>query len=59
VKESDDFEDFLKKCRLHNIEVAYNPEHVIDLKFRLDGQKNSPVRELSAGTMKANRLPEE
>ena len=39
VKESDDFEDFLKKCRLHNIEVVYNPEHVIDLKFRLDGQK--------------------
>ena len=39
VKESDDFEDFLKKCRLHNIEVVYNPEHIIDLKFRLDGQK--------------------
>ncbi|MDE6035585.1 MAG: relaxase/mobilization nuclease domain-containing protein, partial [Ruminococcus sp.] len=39
VKESDDFEDFLKKCRLHNIEVVYNPKHVIDLKFRLDGQK--------------------
>ena len=39
VKESNDFENFLKKCRLHNIEVVYNPEHVIDLKFRLDGQK--------------------
>lgn len=39
VKESDDFEDFLKKCKLHNIEVVYNPEHIIDLKFRLDGQK--------------------
>ena len=39
VKESEDFEDFLKKCKLHNIEVVYNPEHVIDLKFRLDGQK--------------------
>ncbi|MDE6834646.1 MAG: relaxase/mobilization nuclease domain-containing protein [Ruminococcus sp.] len=39
VKESEDFEDFLQKCRLHNIEVVYNPEHVIDLKFRLDGQK--------------------
>lgn len=39
VKESDDFEDFLCKCKAKNIEVVYNPEHVIDLKFRLAGQQ--------------------
>ena len=39
VKESNDFEDFLRKCSNHNIEVFYSPEHVIDLKFKLAGQK--------------------
>ena len=39
VKESNDFEDFLRKCSNHNIEVVYSPEHVIDLKFKLAGQK--------------------
>ncbi len=39
VKESNDFEDFLRKCTNHNIEVVYSPEHVIDLKFKLTGQK--------------------
>lgn len=39
VKESEDFEDFLRKCKDHNIEAVYNPEHVIDLKFRLAGQQ--------------------
>lgn len=39
VKESENFDDFLMKCRSHNIEVVYNPEHVIDLKFRLEGQQ--------------------
>ncbi|MCM1228477.1 MAG: relaxase/mobilization nuclease domain-containing protein, partial [Clostridium sp.] len=39
IKESENFEDFLRKCKAHGIEVVYNPEHVIDLKFRLDGQK--------------------
>ena len=39
VKIAVDFDDFLIKCRQHNIEVEYNPEHVIDLKLRLDGQQ--------------------
>lgn len=39
VKISVDFDDFLIKCRQHNIEVEYNPDRVIDLKFRLDGQQ--------------------
>lgn len=39
VKESNNFEDFLQKCKARNIEVVYNPEHVIDLKFRLAGQQ--------------------
>lgn len=39
IKESENFEDFLIKCKVHGIEAVYNPEHVIDLKFRLDGQK--------------------
>ena len=39
VKESEDFEDFLCKCKVHNIEAVYNPEHVIDLKFRLAEQQ--------------------
>lgn len=39
VKISVDFDDFLIKCRQHNIEVEYNPNRVIDLKFRLDGQQ--------------------
>ncbi|WP_124098862.1 relaxase/mobilization nuclease domain-containing protein [Ruminococcus sp. Marseille-P6503] len=39
IKESEDFDDFLLKCKAHNIEVVYNPEHVIDLKFRLAGQQ--------------------
>ena len=39
VAVSDNFEDFLKKVREKNIEVAYNPEHKIDLKFRMNGQQ--------------------
>ena len=39
IKESENFEDFLRKCKAHGVEVVYNPEHVIDLKFRLGGQK--------------------
>ncbi len=39
VKIAVDFDDFLVKCRQHGIEVEYNPERVIDLKFRLDGQQ--------------------
>ena len=39
IKESEDFEDFLRVCKERGIEVVYNPEHVIDLKFKLAGQK--------------------
>lgn len=39
VKESSSFDDFLTKCKAHGIDVVYNPEHKIDLKFRLAGQK--------------------
>ena len=39
VKDSDDFEDFLQKCKVQKIEVVYNPTHKIDLKFRLQGQQ--------------------
>lgn len=39
VKIAVDFDDFLVKCRQHGIEVEYNPERVIDLKFRFDGQQ--------------------
>ncbi len=39
IKIAVDFDDFLIKCRQHNIEVEYNPDRIIDLKFRLDGQQ--------------------
>lgn len=39
IKIAADFDDFLVKCRQHGIEAEYNPERVIDLKFRLDGQQ--------------------
>ena len=39
IKESEDFEDFLRVCKEMGIEVVYNPEHVIDLKFKITGQK--------------------
>lgn len=39
IMRSDSFEDFLEKCRENNIKVVYNPDHKIDLKFRMDGQE--------------------
>ena len=39
IKIAVDFDDFLIKCQQHNIEIEYNPEHTIDLKFRLNGQQ--------------------
>ena len=39
VMNSDNFDDFLQKVRLKNIQVVYNPEHKIDLKFRMEGQE--------------------
>ena len=39
VKEIENFEDFLLRCKVYNIEAVYNPNHKIDLKFRLAGQQ--------------------
>ena len=39
IKESRNFEEFLEVCKAHNIEVVYNSEHKIDLKFRMSGQQ--------------------
>lgn len=39
IMRSNSFEDFLEKCRENNIKVVYNPDHKIDLKFRMDGQE--------------------
>ncbi len=44
IKESDDFEDFLKKCKAHGIIADYNPDHKIDLKFMLAEQKERNPR---------------
>lgn len=44
VKESDNFEDFLEKCKVHGILVEYNPEHKIDLKFMLAEQRERNPR---------------
>lgn len=40
VMTSDNFEDFLRQVRDKGIEVSYNPDHKIDLKFRMQGQEN-------------------
>ena len=39
IMESDSFEDFLKKIRVQNIECIYNPQNVIKIKFRMQGQE--------------------
>lgn len=39
IMRSENFEDFLEKCKQNNIEVKYNPEHKVDLKFRIEGQE--------------------
>lgn len=39
IQRCDTFEEFLEKCRLNGIEVVYNPEKVISLKFRMQGQQ--------------------
>lgn len=44
IKESDCFEDFLEKCKVHGILVDYNPDHKIDLKFMLAEQKEHNPR---------------
>lgn len=39
ITESESFNDFLSKVKEKGIEVNYNPEHKIDLKFRMAGQQ--------------------
>lgn len=39
ISESISFEEFLKKLAERNIEVVYNPDRVIDLKFRMEEQE--------------------
>lgn len=39
VMSSSNFEDFLRQVRDKGIEVSYNPEHKINLKFRMQGQE--------------------
>lgn len=39
ISESRSFEEFLKKLAERNIEVVYQPDKVIDLKFRMEGQQ--------------------
>ncbi len=44
IKESENFEDFLEKCKAHGIIVDYNPDHKIDLKFMLAEQRERNPR---------------
>lgn len=44
IKESEDFDDFLRKCAVNGILVEYNPDHKIDLKFMLAEQKERNPR---------------
>ena len=44
IKESEDFEDFLRKCADFGVLVEYNPDHKIDLKFMLAEQKEHNPR---------------
>lgn len=44
IKESENFEDFLSKCKDYGIIVDYNPEHKIDLKFMLAEQRENNPR---------------
>lgn len=44
IKESENFEDFLRKCADFGVLVEYNPDHKIDLKFILAEQKERNPR---------------
>ena len=44
IKESEDFDDFLRKCADFRVLVEYNPDHKIDLKFMLAEQKERNPR---------------
>ncbi|MGN0601246.1 MAG: relaxase/mobilization nuclease domain-containing protein [Oscillospiraceae bacterium] len=39
IMQSENFEDFLDKCRERDIEYVYRPENKITLKFRMPGQE--------------------
>lgn len=39
IQRSDTFEEFLEKCRLNGIEIVYNPDKLVSLKFRMQGQQ--------------------
>ena len=44
IKNSTDFDDFLRKCADYGVLVEYNPDHKIDLKFMLQEQKERNPR---------------
>ena len=44
IKESEDFDDFLRKCADFGVLVEYDPDHKIDLKFMLTEQKERNPR---------------
>ena len=44
IIDSENFEDFLERCRTNGILVEYNPNHKIDLKFMLAEQKERNPR---------------
>ena len=44
IKESENFDDFLKKCADFGVLVEYDPDHKIDLKFMLAEQKERNSR---------------
>ena len=44
IKESEDVDDFLRKCADFGVLVEYNPDHKIDLKFMLAEQKKHDPR---------------
>lgn len=44
IKDSTDFDDFLRKCADYGVLVDFNPDHKIDLKFMLQEQKERNPR---------------
>jgi len=44
IMDSENFEDFLEKCKVNGILVDYNPNHKIDLKFMLAEHKERNPR---------------
>ena len=44
IKVSEDFDDFLAKCKDFGVLVEYDPDHKIDLKFMLAEQKERNPR---------------